>query len=220
MPRSVFVLHSVPRSPSRSPLISLSMLQELFTVSATANRRNLELKVQCEFGDLDSILERLHHLNCGTIDRFHQVDTYVEVAKGRLKLREFRSTAFPEVVERAELIAYARANTGGSRWSNYEVVPIAGDSATAMLRGLLLTHRELARIDKLRQVGVLGKTRVHIDRVEGLGAFVELETVVDGQEDGAASTEHNQVIAALGLDRFPVVAGSYSDLAMATGTDK
>lgn len=186
----------------------------------TDNRRNLELKVQCEYSDLDSVFERLRQLLCGTTEFHHQVDTYVQVERGRLKLREFRSTTYPEVVERAELIAYARANTSGSRWSNYEVVPIAGESAPAMLRGLLLTHRELVRIDKMRQVGIVGRTRVHVDRVEGLGAFVELETVVDGGDDESAHIEHNQVIAALGLDRFPVVAGSYSDLALAVSSER
>jgi adenylate cyclase class IV len=99
------------------------------------------------------------------------------------------------VVIRAELIAYARMDQAGSRWSTYEVVPIAAEHAPAMLRALLLSHHERVRIDKLRHVGLIGQTRVHLDRVEGLGSFVELETVIGDQRDDDAAREHREVIA-------------------------
>lgn len=182
---------------------------------AQSNRRNLEIKVKCQPGDLDDLLTRSHQLTCAPIERLHQIDTYVEVPKGRLKLREIRAVEAKDVVVRAELIAYARVDEEGSRWSTYEVVPIAAEHASAMLRALLLNHRERVRIDKVRHVGLIGQTRVHLDHVEGLGAFVELETVVGIQGDDAAGREHQEVIAALALDRFPSVAGSYSDLALA-----
>jgi adenylate cyclase class IV len=180
-----------------------------------SNRRNLELKVACEPADLDELLARTHQLTCAPVELLHQIDTYVDVSVGRLKLREIRATAARDVIIRAELIAYAREDDEGSRWSTYEVVPIAAEHAPAMLRALLLNHRERVRIDKLRHVGLIGQTRVHLDRVEGLGAFAELETVMGAQREDVAADEHQQVIAALGLDRFPSVAGSYSDLALA-----
>jgi adenylate cyclase class IV len=181
------------------------------------NHRNLELKVACEPADLDELLARTHQLTCAPMEYLHQIDTYVDVPTGRLKLREIRATETKDVIIRAELIAYARVNEEGSRWSNYEVVPIAAEHAPAMLRALLLNHRELVRIDKLRHVGLIGRTRVHLDRVEGLGAFVELETVMGTQREDVATREHQQVIAALDLDRFPSIAGSYCDLALAAG---
>jgi adenylate cyclase class IV len=184
---------------------------------ARTNRRNLELKVKCEPAELDDLLDRARQLTCAPIERLHQIDTYLEVPTGRLKLREIRAAETKDVIIRAELIAYARVNAEGSRWSTYEVVPIGAEHAPAMLRGLLLTHAERVRIDKLRHVALIGQTRVHLDRVEGLGAFVELETVIGTQEDDEAAREHQQVIDLLGLDRFPSVAGSYSDLALAAG---
>jgi adenylate cyclase class IV len=45
-----------------------------------------------------------------------------------------------------------------------------------------------------------------------LGTFVELETPMDEDSEAAAIAEHQAVIDLLGLDTFPVVAASYSDL--------
>jgi adenylate cyclase len=174
------------------------------------HRRNLELKVRVTETDLEHLERRLASLTCSPIERLDQVDTYFEVPRGRLKLRELRDANGALV--RAELIAYARPDLTGSRWSQYEVIPIPGTDAPFVLRALRMTHDELVRVAKSRAVGLIGHTRVHLDRVEGLGAFVELETVSTSQPETDADAEHRQVIAALGLDRFPVVSGSYSDL--------
>ncbi len=186
-------------------------------MTVSPSRRNLELKVEVPVADFDALLERTRQLTCAPLERLHQVDTYFEVARGRLKLREIRADGYPEVVARAELIAYARSNDEASRWSHYEVVPVGADQAGALLRSMLMTHDERVRIDKQREVGLIGHTRVHLDRVLALGTFVELETVIAGQDDAAATREHQEVIAALGLERYSPIAGSYSDLALARG---
>lgn len=177
--------------------------------------RNLELKVECGPDALAAIHKRVESLVCAPIQRLHQVDTYVRVERGRLKLREIRAGSEPASIERAELIAYARPTDAGSRWSSYQVVPIAAHAAPGLLAGLLMTHDQLARIDKVRLLAIVGQTRIHLDTVEGLGTFVELETVISTQDDAEAIDEHRRVIDLLGLDRFPAVAGSYSDLALA-----
>ena len=178
--------------------------------------RNLELKVQCPQGSLDEMSAQLAALVRSPIQRFHQIDTYFRVAHGRLKLREFRG-GDPASTQRAELIAYARPTDAGSRWSSYQVVPIAADAAAALLAGLLMTHDRLADVDKVRQVALVGDTRVHLDRVADLGAFVELETVITTQTDAEAAAEHQAIIALLGLADYPSIAGSYSDLVLANG---
>jgi adenylate cyclase class IV len=186
-------------------------------MTVTTPQRNLELKVRCEPGGLDQVSARLQNLVCSTTEHLHQVDTYLKVPHGRLKLREFHSQTSPSVIERAELIAYHRPSESGSRFSTYEVVPISGQHAPTLLRSLLMTHDELVRIDKQRQVAIVGHTRVHLDRVLGLGEFVELETVIGVIDDAQGAAEHAQVITALGLDLLPSVPGSYSDLALQRG---
>ena len=73
-------------------------------------------------------------------------------------------------------------------------------------------------VAKRRRLYRLGHTRIHLDRVDALGPFVELETVVgsfpgdEAARRAAAAAEHHRVIALLALDRLPAVAGSYGDL--------
>lgn len=182
--------------------------------------RNLELKILCPPTALDAMSVRLASLVRTPIQRLHQVDTYVRVDRGRLKLREFRGEGDPAPTERAELIAYARPSDDGSRWSSYQVIPIAAAAASALLAGLLMTHDRLTVVDKVRQVALIGDTRVHLDRVVGLGSFVELETVITTQTDAEATAEHQAVIALLGLADYPSIAGSYSDLATANANKR
>ncbi len=176
--------------------------------------RNLELKVQCPPAALDAIRTRVESLVCAPIQRLHQIDTYFAVERGRLKLREIRGERDPSMIERAELIAYARPSDGGSRWSSYQVVPIAAHAVPKLLGGLLMTHDQLARVDKIRLLAVIWLTRVHLDRVESVGTFVELETVISTQRESEAAEEHRRVIELLELTNYPSVAGSYSDLTL------
>lgn len=179
-----------------------------------ASRRNLELKVACTPEQIAEVGQQLERLICTPMATFHQVDTYVVVPTGRLKLREFRNPQ-DEQAERGQLIAYQRVTEHGSRWSTYVVAPIAGSAVAAVVQGLTMTHEVLAVVDKVRQVGIVGHTRVHLDTVADLGNFVELETVVDEIDDRLAAQEHQQVIAALGLAGLPSIGGSYSDLMLA-----
>lgn len=59
---------------------------------------------------------------------------------------------------------------------------------------------------------VLGATRIHLDTVDELGTFVELETLVGTESDVVAATEHDRIFTALDLDRWRPISGSYSDL--------
>ena len=173
--------------------------------------RNLELKVSCDEADLERVRARLFAAGATTI-RLRQVDTYFAVPRGRLKLRE---TAGPNGDHRAaELIGYARPDVAGARWSAYHRVSVAPGDASTLKNALAATIDVRVVVSKVREVGLLDRTRVHLDRVEGLGCFVELETVVGPDEGGAgADVELSQVAALLGLDRLEPVAGSYADLA-------
>lgn len=185
----------------------------------SVHARNLELKIQVPATALDAARERVLALSGQPLDRMRQVDTYVHVPRGRLKLREIRQGDDPATIIRAELIAYARPQEAGSRWSTYLVVPVAASDAARVLAALELTHDVQVRVEKEREVGIIGQTRVHLDRVERLGMFIELETVIAGQSEDAAQAEHRQVIAALGLDPARAIAGSYADLLLKRDAD-
>ena len=184
-----------------------------------APSRNLELKVKCEPAALEAARARL--TDAGIVLRsLRQVDTYFCTGRGRLKLRETDSDDGPPT---AELIAYARPNEAGPRWSDYRIVPIAIAQAP-MLKAVLAEAVGLqVVVTKIRQVARHRRTRVHLDVVEDLGAFIELETVVGDGPDAAAEAELAEVAALIGLHRpgaadgADVVAGSYADLLLAAG---
>ena len=74
-------------------------------------------------------------------------------------------------------------------------------------------------VRKLRSIAVVGSTRIHLDDVECLGHFVEIETILDGfrGDDEAGRNEFEAVIEWLDLARLDAIPGSYSDLLVERG---
>lgn len=61
-----------------------------------------------------------------------------------------------------------------------------------------------------RTVRMVGRTRVHLDEVEGPGRFIELEVVLDTGEsiEGAVAEAHGRM-AALGIREDQLVSHAY-----------
>ncbi|HWV35972.1 MAG TPA: class IV adenylate cyclase [Thermomicrobiales bacterium] len=173
--------------------------------------RNLEIKVECGEAGLADVRHRLERRGIALSSRLRQVDTYFRVPHGRLKLREIDDLD-GGAASRAELIGYVRPDEAASRWSTYHVTAIAPDEVASLLASLEATIGRLVRVAKRRDVAIQDATRIHLDVVEGLGAFIELETVIEGQSEAAATAEHRRIVAELGLDRWSPISGSYSDL--------
>lgn len=172
---------------------------------------NLELKVKVEPARLDAIQD--HLASTGTrLHSMQQRDTYFAVPHGRLKVRQIVPDAgYPT----AELIAYSRPDQTGRRWSTYHRVPVDPEQAPSLIAALIATVGLRRVVAKQRLVGLLQRTRVHLDRVDGLGAFIELETMIEaGERDAAAAAELAEIAATIGIDpeRDEIVAGSYADL--------
>ncbi|MGC4191469.1 MAG: class IV adenylate cyclase [Thermomicrobiales bacterium] len=183
-----------------------------------APARNLEIKVACGGDGLAGVVARLADLGTSVGERLAQVDTYFRVLHGRLKLRTIAHARGDESTGpliRAELIGYERTDRDSSRWSSYRVVVISPEEADTLRTVLASTIGVLVTVTKRRDIAIAGQTRIHLDRVEGLGSFIELETVISTQSDVEAATEHRHVADALGLGRWPTVPGSYSDLLLA-----
>lgn len=171
-------------------------------------RRNLELKVRLTPAGLAEVRRVVDALGVAVSGQA-QVDRYFTVPEGRLKLRVI---AYDTEAARAELIAYRRPDEDGSRWSAYRIVPIDAGHADDLAATLGLVLPPLVEVRKRRDIAIWRETRIHLDQVEGLGPFVELETVVSGQSDAVAEAEHREVIERLGLEAWPVEPGSYSDI--------
>jgi predicted adenylyl cyclase CyaB len=162
--------------------------------------RNVEIKARA--GDLDEV-ERLvaQKADEGPIV-LHQEDTFFPSAVGRLKLRKFDDTS-------GELIGYTRPDAEGPKTSQYSLHPTGDPDGLRDLLAATLGVRGVVR--KRRVLYLVGRTRVHLDRVEGLGDFVELEVVLEPdatEEDG--TREAHDLMAALGIREL--VRGAYIDL--------
>jgi homotetrameric cytidine deaminase len=168
----------------------------------TAPSRNIEIKARDR--DPGRTLELA--LGLGAEDRgdISQRDTYFTRARGRLKLRE-------QGPGEDELIQYRRADEAGARTSSYRRVP-AG-SAAGLREALDAALGTLVVVEKRRRLLLLDEVRIHLDEVEGLGSFLELEAVAPADSDLAG--EHAKVArlrAELEVDDDALVAESYSDL--------
>jgi homotetrameric cytidine deaminase len=137
-----------------------------------------------------------------------QTDTYFSRARGRLKLRE-------QEPGDAELIQYRRADALGARESEYRRVPAA--DAPGLREALDAALGTLVVVEKRRRLLLHENVRIHIDQVEGLGSFLELEAVTPPEADLPA--EHDKLgrlRAELEVDDDSLVAQSYSDLLLDT----
>ncbi len=133
-----------------------------------------------------------------------QKDTFFEVPQGRLKLREFPGG-------RGELIAYHRPDDTGPKTSTYAISRT--DDSPALLAVMQAVLPVIGVVRKTRLLYLAGRTRIHIDDVEGLGWFMELEVVLAAGEDLLAGQEEaKRLLTSLGVAEQDLVEGAYLDL--------
>ena len=165
-------------------------------------RRNLEVKAIDP--DPRATLQAALGLGAEDCGLMHQRDTYFHAVIGRLKLRE----APPQP---AELIAYARAELAGPKVSLYRIVPVADH--VALIEALTDALGVRCVVEKARRLLLWRNVRIHLDRVTGLGHFVELEAVATSP--GGLEVERDRVEelrAVLGIADDHLVARGYADL--------
>jgi homotetrameric cytidine deaminase len=167
-----------------------------------ARRRNIEIKAR----DRDPARTLELALTLGAADEgdLEQRDTYFDRARGRLKLRE-------QEPGEDELIEYRRADEADARTSSYRRVPVA--AAAELREALDAALGTVVVVTKTRRLLLKDNVRIHLDEVEGLGSFVELEAVAGADSD--LSTEQAQVAELreqLEIGDDALVGESYSDL--------
>ena len=168
--------------------------------------RNIEIKAR--LADRATVEAAAAALADGPGERIRQDDTFFVCANGRLKLREFAAG-------RGELIFYQRPDAAGPKASRYDIA--ATDEPDGLRRVLEQALGAAGRVRKERTLYLIGRTRVHLDRVEGLGDFLELEVVLaEGEAEAAGLAEARRLMAALGVDETALIAGAYVDLLATT----
>jgi homotetrameric cytidine deaminase len=181
--------------------------------------RNVELKARDP--EPARTLERALALGADDRGEFVQRDTYFAGANGRLKLREHETGGSPlwdELIEYShELIGYSRPDTTEARTSSYRRVPIP--DVAPLHEALDAAYGTLVTVSKRRHLLMWEGVRIHLDEVEGLGSFLELEAVAEpGSDLTAEHAKVEQLRGELGVAEENLVATSYADLLLeATG---
>lgn len=163
--------------------------------------QNLEIKTP--IGEPDALLGRLSALGATRQWTRRQRDVFFVVPRGYLKLRVHDPGE-------AELIAYEREAGTHPRPSDYVVVPVADAAGLEAALGRSLGVRGV--VEKSRTLHLWRHTRIHLDEVAGLGAFLELETVLSGISRSEGEAEIRAVIAGLDLDPSRFLAVPYLEL--------
>ena len=133
-----------------------------------------------------------------------QMDTFFACPSGRLKLRRFADGA-------AELIAYRRADDTGPKQSDYVIAPVSAPEALAEALGRSLGV--IGTVRKRRTLFIVGQTRIHLDEVDGLGQFIELEVVLDERQSAdVGNAIARELMRNLDIDAGDLISGAYIDM--------
>lgn len=167
--------------------------------------KNVEIKAK--LADPQATRMAVAALATDSPEVLEQRDTFFTTNKGRLKLR-LQKDADGEF---AELIAYERPDDVGSTVSHYDILPI--DDPERLLEMLERVLGVAGRVEKRRELSMIGRTRVHIDEIAGLGVFLELEVVLGAGESEQSGHEEAAVLFdKLNIPAADRVQSAYVDL--------
>ena len=165
---------------------------------------NIEIKART--ARAATIRQYLHDNHAEYKGTDHQTDTYFKVTNGRLKLREGD-------IEN-NLIYYSRAETAGTRQSDVDMLEAANPPALKAV--LSKAMGILAIVTKRREIYYIGNVKFHLDTLEGLGEFVEIEAS-DKNDDIPVEKLQAQCeyyMGAFGVRPEDLIQKSYSDMVM------
>ncbi|MBN2329325.1 MAG: class IV adenylate cyclase [Candidatus Omnitrophica bacterium] len=163
---------------------------------------NVEIKaVASDFERQKQIAESLSDEPAKQIE---QEDIFYHTPHGRLKLR----IVSPDY---GELIYYEREDACGPKPSHYLVYKIESPAVLNSLLSSALDVRGVVR--KKRILYLAGQTRIHLDEVEELGSFIELEVVMQaGQSIDAGRQIAVDLMTRLGIRDEDLIHNAYIDL--------
>ncbi|MEA1996270.1 MAG: class IV adenylate cyclase [Gemmatimonadota bacterium] len=164
--------------------------------------QTVEIKARCH--DPVRIREVLESLGASFKALENQTDTFFHTRSGRLKLREGELENL--------LIGYLRPDTGGPKHCLVNLYEVR--DAMSLGKVLESTLGTRVVVKKTREIFILGNAKFHIDRVERLGDFVEIEVL---GRVGTDSVEHlrsscEDYMAKLGIEPQDLVPEAYADL--------
>jgi adenylate cyclase, class 2 len=169
------------------------------------SHNNIEIKARC--ADASFIRNYLLQSKARFVGVDKQTDTYFNTANGRLKMRQ-------GPIENA-LIYYNRENKAGPKLSEVKLLPLL-ENAELLKEILTKANRVKVVVTKKREIWFIDNVKFHIDEVEGLGSFIEIEAIdTDGSLGMEKITEQcNFYLTAFAINEHDLLTHSYSDLLM------
>ncbi|MCE9638414.1 MAG: class IV adenylate cyclase [Planctomycetes bacterium] len=181
------------------------------SLSAAPLRVNVELKARLAGAvGRDRALDVARALRAADLGEFEQVDTYFTTGRERMKLRESSSGEHM-------LIRYSRADQPAARKSQFRMMPL---TEPASFKAILTKQWGVKAVVRKRRHLFLweDRVRIHIDRVDGLGDFLEFEAMLDASrpdyDEAAATLDIAHLRHDFGIGDDDLVATSYSTLAL------
>lgn len=163
---------------------------------------NIEIKARVD--EFDALKARAEALSDQPLQVIPQEDIFFNTEKGRLKLRILA----PDL---GYLIYYERPNQGGPKRSDYHLAETHDPENLKAALALALSIRGVVR--KTRYLYMVGQTRIHLDDVEGLGHFMELEVVMrEEQNDAEGQAIAEDLMRKLEVREDALIEGAYMDL--------
>ena len=172
--------------------------------------KNIELKTK--YPDLILAEQNARKLDAIFVWCKKQVDSYYNVSNGRLKLREAEG-------ETIELISYFRDNKYESRESNYHILKVKeSEQIKEILTG---TIGLLTVVKKNRKLYIYENIRIHLDKVEKLGNFLEFEGVINSPGEISGTKKRlKYLMKYFGIKKKSLVKYSYSDMILSKKKSK
>ncbi len=166
--------------------------------------KNVEIKARCR--DLEALRRKLEGCGAVAVGTDHQKDTYFHTSTGRLKLREGN-------IERA-LIHYVRPDQAGPKTAGVHLLKLGADQCSPLRDLLSQALGQSHQVSKRREIYFCDNVKIHLDQVQGLGRFVEIEAI---DEQGTLTVEQlseqcREMMTALGITRQELLTHSYSDM--------
>lgn len=148
-------------------------------------RHNIEIKVKLSETEFNELKIRVPQLPATFQGSLQQIDTFYTYSLGSLKLRTIKQK---DALLQTQLIAYQRTTLpDGQLDSQITITPIISPETmhhilTAYgVRGQVIKTRLLYLLDQVYVSCI--ETRIHLDRVENLGYFMEVEIVFNKESN-------------------------------------
>ncbi len=167
-------------------------------------RKNL-VELKAKILGLEAIRRKLLEKGAKQVGVYRQLDTYYNVPKGRLKLRVVNGSS-------GQLVFYLREDVAQPKESKVYLATIdrPGELAAVLAEALGVK----CVVDKVREIYNWRGVEVHLDKVRGLGEFLEFELEVSAENEEKGKKLLKDLLNELGIGSENLIPTSYCELVL------